>query len=134
MITDDDLDAAALQAKASLERWINTKEAQLDRKGSVGRQIPRPVEVGQRGRVSPPTDDKWKLDAACRNVNGDWMTLPRVQLEVNRRYKAKELAVCASCPVIGECLEAGLREPGGIWGGKFPRERQAIKRKRKAMV
>jgi hypothetical protein len=38
--------------------------------------------------------------------------------------------VCASCPVVRECLEAGFQDQYsmefGIWGGATPRERQAV--------
>jgi hypothetical protein len=77
----------------------------------------------------------WKDQAACAGQPWDrWTELPQVQLEVNRRYKATELAICADCSVTSECLEAGLKEPGGIWGGLFPKERRAIVRRRKESV
>lgn len=41
-------------------------------------------------------------------------------------------AVCASCPVMRDCLEYALetREPYGIWGGLTESERKAEIRKR----
>lgn len=32
-------------------------------------------------------------------------------------------ALCATCPVRRECLEAGMSEPAGIWGGTTGVER-----------
>ena len=36
-------------------------------------------------------------------------------------------AVCARCPVQGACLEYGLDEPFGVWGGLDPRERRKLR-------
>lgn len=35
--------------------------------------------------------------------------------------------VCAVCPVRVDCLDFGLRERYGIWGGKAERARQKIR-------
>ena len=34
--------------------------------------------------------------------------------------------VCAKCRVKKQCLEAGMNEPYGIWGGKTERERRHL--------
>src|SRR5690606_14119728 len=39
--------------------------------------------------------------------------------------KAKE--VCASCPVIGQCRQASINEPEGIWAGLTAGERREIR-------
>lgn len=39
-------------------------------------------------------------------------------------------ALCAECPVQPECLEVGLRQRDGIWGGTSGRERRGILRAR----
>ena len=39
-------------------------------------------------------------------------------------------AVCAGCAVREECLEAGLGEKSGIWGGLSERERKRIRSER----
>lgn len=38
-------------------------------------------------------------------------------------------AVCARCPVAGECLEVGIFEPWGVWGGLTTEERRALVKK-----
>lgn len=38
-------------------------------------------------------------------------------------------ALCAACPVRTECLEYGLDEPTGIWGGRTARERRLIRKR-----
>ena len=42
-------------------------------------------------------------------------------------------AVCAECPVRGQCLEQALddREKLGVWGGLSARERRSILRRRR---
>ncbi len=37
-------------------------------------------------------------------------------------------AICATCPEMHPCREAGMAEPYGIWGGLTPRERRRISR------
>lgn len=34
--------------------------------------------------------------------------------------------VCAGCPVRAKCLEVGLFEPWGVWGGLSTDERRAL--------
>ena len=134
--TDDELDMMARQARASLERLVDTKDKEQDRKGSVGRQIPRfrpsGVETEQRGRVSLPTDDSWKLDGVCWRLPGRWMDVANGPNQA--AAMERELAMCAVCPVIDVCLEYGLKEPAGIWGGKLPKERRRIVRERKKVT
>lgn len=42
-------------------------------------------------------------------------------------YELDAKALCAACPVRTECLEYGLGEPTGIWGGRTARERRMIR-------
>lgn len=44
-------------------------------------------------------------------------------------YELDAKAICAACPVRSECLEFGLDEPTGIWGGRSARERRYIRRR-----
>ena len=37
------------------------------------------------------------------------------------------LEICSGCPVRGECLQANLDEPVGIWGGTTGRQRKRIR-------
>lgn len=39
---------------------------------------------------------------------------------------AEAKIVCAACPVTGTCLEVGLFEPWGVWGGLTTAERREI--------
>lgn len=63
---------------------------------------------------------EWHEHAACVGHAVDFL---------NDRYAdgvhvAKR--VCASCPVVTECLTAGMGQPVGVWGGMTTRERRAL--------
>lgn len=70
------------------------------------------------------TPEPWTERAACRMLPPD-MFFPRRGHET-----ATAKAVCATCPVCAECLDAALRrgEKFGIWGGTSERERRAMRR------
>ena len=36
--------------------------------------------------------------------------------------------ICLRCPVIAKCLQVGMYEDFGIWGGATPEQRKRIKR------
>jgi len=37
--------------------------------------------------------------------------------------------ICMRCPVMAKCLQVGMYEDFGIWGGATPEQRKGIKRK-----
>lgn len=85
-------------------------------------------------RLEPDTDRwDWYRHAACQ---GESLTLfygsegERVLERVNREERAKQ--VCRVCPVVAECLEEALRDPGqhGIWAGLSPEDRASLRRQR----
>lgn len=51
--------------------------------------------------------------------------------ENQTRIPALVRRVCAACEVREECLEAGLDEDWGIWGGKTKSERLRMRRQAK---
>ena len=66
---------------------------------------------------------EWHQRAACRGVGpADYVRGPR-GYEVGR-------ALCASCPVRQECLEAALADDSlfGLWGGTTEAERRQLRR------
>jgi WhiB family redox-sensing transcriptional regulator len=75
---------------------------------------------------SEPVPDAWRLEAACRGMDTELFFPERGEAT------APAKATCAECPVTEPCLEAGLDETFGIWGGVSVRERRRIKRQRKA--
>jgi len=74
--------------------------------------------------------------AACSNSRlnpDDWCPVS-VPVAAARREAAAAIAVCAACPVRGECLELALRNWGigqfGVWGGTVPTEREKLRARR----
>ena len=71
--------------------------------------------------------------AACSNsrLNPDGWYPVSVQVAAARREAAAAIAVCAGCPVRGECLELALRNWAigqfGVWGGTVPAEREKLR-------
>lgn len=76
-------------------------------------------------------DTSWMICAPCRGADVN-LFFPEVGVSVYQTAFIRSL--CNTCPVKDECLELGL-EPGndeyGFFGGKSPRERQAINVERK---
>ena len=68
--------------------------------------------------VGSMVKDNWADYAACapQNAGEDWD--PGLHYDQKRIEQAK--AVCASCPVISECLDFARANvtTSGIWGGK----------------
>jgi WhiB family redox-sensing transcriptional regulator len=73
----------------------------------------------------------WKDRAACRDAEAedvDFFSDNKGKSGAREVEKAK--AVCAGCTVRDECLEAGLAEQFGVWGGLIPHERKQLRRLR----
>lgn len=66
----------------------------------------------------------WQNEAACIGSDPDLFFPERG--ESVREAKA----ICRGCPVRAECLEHGMGEKFGIWGGYSERERRAMRRSR----
>lgn len=70
----------------------------------------------------------WREAAACLDVTYEVSFFPdREDVEGIARAKA----VCATCPVAGECLTWAIEsnQAEGIWGGHTPKERRALRRR-----
>lgn len=57
----------------------------------------------------------WRDQAACRGSGVDFY-------DAGQADAAR--ALCASCGVVSECLDAGAQEPCGVWGGLDRSERR----------
>ena len=71
-------------------------------------------------------DEDWRDEAACIGE-------PPEAFFPTSSAVAAGLKLCASCPVRSQCLEVGMRSPmldHGIWGGRTPAQRYAIRRAR----
>lgn len=70
--------------------------------------------------------DSWREAAACLDNSTDFFPDPA---DIGSISAAK--AVCATCPVAGECLTWAIEtnQTEGIWGGHTPTERRSIRRR-----
>lgn len=71
--------------------------------------------------------ESWRDAAACaRQTSVDFFPDPA---DVRAISAAK--AVCATCPVAGECLTWAIEtnQTDGIWGGHTPTERRSLRRR-----
>jgi WhiB family transcriptional regulator, redox-sensing transcriptional regulator len=69
---------------------------------------------------------RWWERAACRGEDPDLFFPTRGETDKVEAAKA----VCADCSVRADCLEEGLYEHDGIWGGLSERGRRAERRRR----
>lgn len=65
----------------------------------------------------------WYEQAACQGVDTNYF----FQDPGGQTYKIVK-RICMGCPVRMECLQAGLKEEHGIWGGLHPEARRSLKR------
>ena len=87
--------------------------------------------MGEVRRLPAPRegDWDWQVDAACRGTDTATFYHPENERGPSRRRRnQKAKAVCATCPVIRDCLRWALtaREPYGVWGGMTVEEREAL--------
>lgn len=83
-------------------------------------------------------DDKWRRDAACRDVPPDVFFPQAATTGRNARIDIEsktEVAknICRACPVQQACLEFALttNQEAGVWGGRDEEERRQIRRNRR---
>lgn len=81
--------------------------------------------------LGPQTSNgSWEDRSACRGIDTNLFYLTDFARGAPKReQEAAAKAVCAVCPVIQQCLTRALKvaEPYGIWGGKNPEERDALR-------
>lgn len=68
--------------------------------------------------------DQWKKKAACRGLSPAVFFPP----PGDRRALRVARSICEGCEVAGMCLEVGLAQTDGIFGGKTATERRRILR------
>lgn len=76
-------------------------------------------------------DTSWMANGACRQTGvPTWMFFPGLGDSTTLQ---KALGVCATCRVTTQCLNYALtNNTEGVWGGTTGRERQLMRRQRKA--
>jgi WhiB family redox-sensing transcriptional regulator len=80
--------------------------------------------------VGPLALWSWRLKAACRDIDSAIFFSPDRERDPERSAReARAKAICARCPVIGECATyaIGAGERYGVWGGLSERERAAVR-------
>lgn len=77
--------------------------------------------------LSPPILEErpWAVFAACHEADSE-MFFPN-----SREQESRALAICATCPVIEDCLEYAVdsRERYGVWGGTTEKGRRKLLRR-----
>lgn len=58
------------------------------------------------------------------------MFFPPDDKPVARDFYRNAKAICVRCPVMDKCLEYGIEENYGVWGGTTPTERAAMRNAR----
>ena len=70
----------------------------------------------------------WEDSAACKGRSDlFFVTVPHSGRIPGNSYDAAKM-LCAQCPVKADCLQAGMNEVHGVWGGLSPTERQDLRR------
>ena len=75
----------------------------------------------------------WQVEGACRGLSADLFFNPDFERgKAKRMREAGAKAVCATCPVMAQCLDWAMTvaEPYGIWGGTTPEERRDLRNDR----
>jgi WhiB family redox-sensing transcriptional regulator len=77
----------------------------------------------------PKDEDRWQDHAACRDLDQRLFFEAAHEGSSHRALRVRTAkAVCAGCPVRGECLSFALSGPEryGIWGGLTAGERALV--------
>lgn len=73
----------------------------------------------------------WMDDAACRGLPVVLFFGPEEERKAAKEAREREAkSVCAGCPKRERCLEFGMGQKGGIYGGFNQDERDAERRRR----
>lgn len=83
-----------------------------------------PTHLYGADSLTPEWTEDWTAQAACRGEYPD-LFYPPHGTRGRELWKLEEAAkqVCADCPVITQCRDAGRSERYGVWGGLTPAER-----------
>ena len=79
-----------------------------------------PVGPAWLWELAAAREAPWRALAACRGQTE--LMFPESERGQPVDF-APALAVCAGCPVVEPCRQAGVRERHGVWGGASPTDR-----------
>lgn len=75
-------------------------------------------------------DLSWMTDAACKGVYPKNPEDPDIFFPEQGKSAEWARAICADCPVKAQCLEYGLWDSEGVFGGSTDAERRALRKER----
>lgn len=79
----------------------------------------------------------WRDDAACKGQDAE-MFLPEGKFPVGssdyKKFIAKALAYCGACPVQDDCLQFGMTQRMGIYGGRTSSQRAAMRKNNRSAL
>lgn len=83
--------------------------------------------INDLSQVIDLTVTPWREAASCLTVMDQVSFFPDKE---DLAGIAKAKAICATCPVAGECLTWAIEtnQTEGVWGGHTPKERRALRR------
>lgn len=73
---------------------------------------------------------EWIDEARCKEVGTELFFPEQSDVIGSRRARS----ICNKCEVKAECLEYGINEEFGIWGGLTSVERRHLRKQRKAIA
>jgi WhiB family redox-sensing transcriptional regulator len=71
----------------------------------------------------------WQMRAVCHDDDG-WYVNPGNRNQAGKHQEAFITRCCKRCPVTDECLQLGLNEPIGVWGGLTRKDRVELLKSR----
>ena len=85
---------------------------------------------GSMRGTAPTTSTDFFAESACQDVD------TTVFFPVSDTFAGEARAVCAACPVAGQCLEYAIstRQSDGVWGGLTAVERHRLVRRRQKVA
>lgn len=82
------------------------------------------TDIMRKQKLSVP--GLWVEQARCREI-GDLIFFPPDDKPVARNFYTEAKKVCHKCEVRLQCLDYGLEERYGVWGGTSPVERNILR-------
>jgi WhiB family redox-sensing transcriptional regulator len=70
----------------------------------------------------------WIEQGECRGLPTAWWYPPAPITPEASSLMRKAKRICFTCKVRAECLDAGMGEDYGIWGGLSPKQRQRLRK------
>jgi WhiB family redox-sensing transcriptional regulator len=110
------------------EQYVDPRPTVKPVNGERRNEAAATLDIFDFGEVFEPP--AWQAEAACIGA-------PPGLFFSERGDNAKIAAakkLCAQCPVREECLEFGLMEKHGVWGGLSERQRREVRRERAVVV